>query len=1153
MKTFYPPLGRCRAVARSCAAIVLSCLCFSSRLSAQSILSTQTISATIASGGDTQPIASVVDASGNIYQVGVLRATADLDPGTGVSYVISNGQEDCFLAKYSSAGAFLWGRSWGSGGQDLPSNVAIDNSGNIIVSGYFSNTVDFDPGVGVTKLTSNGNYDIFFSKFTPSGDFVFAKSMGGNTNDMANSMGLDASGNIYLTGMLSSDAADFDPGPGVATLTRKGAIDCYVAKYDNDGNYQFAFNMGAPTGSTQIYSNKIKVVSNALYITGYLYGAATDFDPGPGVSNLSQVSASTATDIFLAKYDLSGNYTWGFVVGGTGTDIAYGLDTDASGNVYLTGSFENTVDFNPATAVANQASAGYSDIFLAKYTAAGVYSWAVRMGNNTGGEVAQALKVDAAGNAIIGGYFSGTVDFNPAAATNNLVSAGSADGFIAKYTTAGVYSWAVKVGGTSYDRVGAFATDASNNVYVNGSFSGTVDLNPGAATLNVTAPGTQTIGYHLKLTSAGAYSASFVHNIPLNASSNNMVNATWIDASNNYYVIGYFSRTVDFDPGTGVTSLTSTGYVDCYIAKYNAAGQLLFARRIGNTSSTQGKGIATDAAGNIYVTGSFSGTVDLDPGTGTANRTATGSSDDIFLLKLNSSGNYVNAVIFGGTSYDVISAMTIDNAGAVYLTGTFYGTVDFDPGTGVANRSAAGSGSDIFVAKYNSNLGYVFASVMGGTDNETPSSIAVDASGNVYSAGNVWGTMDADPGAGVVSLVTAGIADIYVSKLDANGNYANAFRLGSTGNDNAGALAVDADGNLYVAGHFMNTVDFDPGTGVEALTSAGTLDGFVAKYDAAGNYVNARSFGGSLNDMVTKLKLDARGNVYVAGQFWSVDWSMGPGAAIFPNEGNADVFLLVFDRSLRYNGGRAIGGGQNDQPGSIAFDDADNIYLAGSFMSVANVDNLSGAAAYPFRSISGSDIYLAQFSMMTMLPIKLESFTAVQQPSQVVTRWTVSSQVNNDYFTLERSADGSQFTALGRIAGCVDCQTRMDYQFIDKQPLTGWSYYRLKQTDLDGRSSYSQIVRVNYSATNGQLAVYPTVTDNAYTLSYNNTSNKNQSGTIRVINTAGTVVHQVKVVLKPGRNTVSMTLAKLGSGIYYTSLFISNTSSVQTATVIKQR
>ncbi|AXY74816.1 hypothetical protein D3H65_12850 [Paraflavitalea soli] len=1152
MNPFYLPLGRCRTVVRTCTVIIAFFLFFSYQLNAQTLLSAQTISAATATGGDTQPIANLLDAAGNHYQVGVLRATADLDPGAGVSYFVSNGVEDCYIAKYSAAGAFIWGRSFGGGGQDIIREVALDNSGNIIVAGYFSNVVDFDPGPGVTKFTSNGNWDIFFAKFTAAGDFVFAKALGGITNDSPTGMALDASGNIYLTGTITSPTVDFDPGPGVVNLTKSGSVDAYVARYDNDGNYVWAFNIGSATAGTQVTSNKVKLTTGgALYIGGYLSGGISDFDPGAGVGNLGPVS--TGADLFLAKYDLAGNYSWGVVVGGTGTEVVYGMDLDAMGNIYLTGTFSTTVDFNPGAPVNNLVAAGGTDIFLAKYSPAGAYLWASGMGG-TNSDYGLTVKIDAANNPIVGGYFLGTADFDPSGTVVNLVSAGTTDGFVAKYTgTTGALTWARRLGSTTNDQVTSMTTDGSSNVYVGGYFTGTVDFDPGAAVFNMTAPGTQAIGFHLKLSSAGNFVSAFSPNIPVNATSNQSVGATWMDGNNNYYITGSFTRTVDFDPGPGTTTLTATGYMDCFIAKYNASGQLLFVKRLGNTSGVQGKGICTDAAGNIYVTGSFTGTLDADPGAGTVNLTGA-ASDDIFLLKLNSSGNYVGAIVIGGASYEVINAMTIDNAGAIYLTGSFSTTVDFDPGAGTANRTVKG-GSDAFVAKYNSSLGFVYASAFGGTSSEAGMAIVVDALGNAYSTGNFWATADFDPGVGVVDLVSAGTNDIYFSKLDVNGNYANAFRLGSTTSDAGNALALDAAGNVYLGGQFNGTVDFDPGAGVEELTSAGTLDGFIAKYDASGNYINAISFGGTLNEMVQRLKLDGKGIIYASGQFSSpeLSFSLHGTPQTFANEGNADVFLAAFDPALNFKGGRSVGGGQNEQVGAIAFDDQDNIYLAGTFLSAATIDNLTGTNAFPFRSINASDVFMASFSMLSTLPIKLELFTAVQQQSEVVARWSVSAQVNNAYFTLERSADGSQFTALARVAGCVDCPTRMDYQFIDKQPLAGWSYYRLRQTDLDGRSTYSRIVRVNYSDATGQLTLYPTVTDNEFTLSYNNKTNSSQQATIRIFNAAGNTVHTANILLKPGMNTVPLTLVKQTAGIYYVSLVITHSNTVRTATVIKQR
>ena len=240
---------------------------------------------------------------------------------------------------------------WGGTGLDYAYSTAVDASGNQYVVGSFLGVTDFDPGAGTTTLTSVANEDIFISKFNSSGDFVWVKTIGGTGTDIARSLVIDASGQIYVAGYFTGGSPDFDPGAGTTTLTTID-IDGFILKLDSNGNFQWVDQITGPPASTGVLSQdfvySLAISASGLYASGE-FTDTTDFDPGSGTSNLV---SSGGTDVFVAKYDLNGGYQWAKSFGGSSNDSARSIAVDSSG-VYTAGIFRGTVDFDPGAGQAN--------------------------------------------------------------------------------------------------------------------------------------------------------------------------------------------------------------------------------------------------------------------------------------------------------------------------------------------------------------------------------------------------------------------------------------------------------------------------------------------------------------------------------------------------------------------------------------------------------------------------------------------------------------------------------------------------------------------------------------------------------------------------------------------------------------------------------
>jgi len=457
--------------------------------------------------------------------------------------------------------------------------------------------------------------------------FQWAKKMGGNSSDYGQAVAVDIFGNVYTTGAFEG-SVDFDPGAGTTTLTATGGSQVFITKFDTSGNFVWAKNMGPSAGSLSAYGMSIKLdAANNVYTTGYFQGTA-DFDPGPGVFNLT--TSGFSDDVFISKLDVSGNFVWAKQIGGGSYDGGLSLALDSLGNIYTTGFFEGTADFDPGVGTFNLTPVGSHDSFILKLNSSGSFVWAKSIESTGGYNNVWSVVADAIGNVFLTGTFQGTTDFDPNAGTFNFVSAGSDDLFISKLDSSGTLVWAKQIGG-----------------------------------------------------SLSEWGASII-----------------IDPFNDLYISGRFSGAVDFNPGFGVFGLTSFGGEDIFIAKLDTSGNFIWAKNMGGAFNDGSQSITTDLAGNVYCTGRFENTADFDPNSGVANITAVGFQD-IFILGLDSGGNYLWAKNIGGTAYNAGNSIALDLLNNIYTTGYFSGTNDFNTDAGVYNLASTTGSYDIFVHKMN--------------------------------------------------------------------------------------------------------------------------------------------------------------------------------------------------------------------------------------------------------------------------------------------------------------------------------------------------------------------------------------------------------------------------------------------------------------------
>ena len=308
---------------------------------------------------------------------------------------------------------------------------------------------------------------------------------------------------------------------------------------------------------------------------------------------------------------------------------------------------------------------------------------------------------------------------------------------------------------------------------------------------------------------------------------------------------------------------------DGFVAKYTPQGQFLWAKQFGQTTGQVGheydSGLEFDAAGNVYITGHSSSSA---PQFGSITLSNHGSYD-VFVAKLDAAtGNFLWARDIGGVNQDTANGMTVSPTGDVYVTGSFLDTVDFDPGAGTFNMTSAGA-SDAFVVKLDTFGNFDWARQFSSPEDEFGHRVTLDNAGHVYAVGTFRNTADfGEPGDPLlVTSTTANTAAIYVAQLDeSTGDTTWAQQIGGTGAVTAARIVADGAGSLYVAGRFVDSVGF--GIGTPTLVSAGGQDGFLTKWDTAGNFIWADQIAsGAGNVTPGSLRLDAAGNPLMAYAF----------------------------------------------------------------------------------------------------------------------------------------------------------------------------------------------------------------------------------------------------------------------------------------------
>jgi hypothetical protein len=904
----------------------------------------------------------------------------------------------------AQAPPFEWVRQAGGIQHDQAIVIAMDLSGNIFVSGYFSERASF----GAIPVGSvGGPPGIFVAKYNSSGVLVWVRGYSNGQTYLNAGIGVDAGGNVYVAGSFYGNQTF-----GSSTfINNDGGHDSVLLKFDAGGNLAWA-RQGNSSGGT--FPNALTIDQNTnIHLAGTFYGSVSF-----GTQTLNDAGNG---DAFLVSYDSLGNVVRVRKAGGLEYDSANGIATDASNSLFVTGQFNSQVA-NFSGALATNRLAGYPDIFLAKYDAAGNVLWVRSAGSAVGGgtlgESGNGVAVDSSGNAFVSGCFNGSASFG----TNTVTSAGGLDAFIVKYDPDGNAVWVRKAGGPSDDCSFSVAIDNGGNSYVTGEFRGTMSF----GSTNLGSVGGKDI-FIAKYDPQG----NLVWARRAGSAFDEASEGIAVDVFGNTILAGYFYDSTTFDN----THITGAGLNDIFVAKLPAAtpvpptitsqptnqtvrtgesanfsvaatgtaplnyqwqfngtniaaatnflltinnaqptnagnyrvvvsnsggavtsavvtlsvtpmhptqsGAFEWVRDAGGPDYDQGIGIAADGLTNIYVTGSFRGS-GLFGNILLTNNYNGSPLDGMFLAKYDSFGTLLWAKGIKNNNVSYGFAVAPDGNGNIYVTGQFIGTASFG-----ATNLVSGAGYDAFLAKYTSAGNVVWVRQGRGESYEGGRAVAVETNGSVHCVGLFGPVVTFEN----VGLTNAGW-NVFHAKFDASGNLLWLRQSVSPVDDEGLDVAVDRAGNSYIAGSVRYDNEVAKFNGI-LVTNAGIFSSaYLMKRDSGGNPLWVRVSSGG-NGYCYGVAIDNGANVYLTG---GMQQGLTLGTVTVTNaEQFGNSFIAKCDASGDFIWGKSFGGIGSSVGNAIAVDGVGNTSVAGYFNGTNTFD------ATNLVSIGDLDIFIARF------------------------------------------------------------------------------------------------------------------------------------------------------------------------------------------------
>lgn len=956
----------------------------------------------IASSGNDIGYGITCDSAANVYVCGAggngtitAYSSVGATPFTPTLTNVGNG--DAFLVKFNTNGVVQWVSKVGSTAADIAYAIAVDSTDSVYITGQGGSNVtvkayNFDESEFGTSISNLGGNDVFLVKYNSTGTVQWMTRLATNTNDSGRSLAIDSSNNICLAGQFTgtSNSIYGQSTSLFSVIPNSGDMDVFIVKYNTNGAPQWTARIISAGGSLDRGWAVASDSDGNVYATSQVPGVITAYnaDGTPFATTLTSIGSF---EVVLVKYNSSGVIQWITRIASNNDDAGYGISTDSSGNIYITGHFigSSMIAYNAdgSQLATTLPITGDYDAFIAKYNTNGIAQWIARIASG-GADKGLGITTDASGNVYATGLcagssgttisaYSSTTPSTPFATT--ITNVGAGDAFVVKFNSSGIVQWLTQIASTTQDLGYSIAADASGNVYVGGlknSGTGSItaynfDGSPFATTLS-NLGGNESFLVKYNTTGTVQWITRVVGTNGIEQTS-----GVAVDSSGNVYVCGNmpYSGTATFLYNSDGSQSTSVSLVLSwvFIAKYNSSGFVQWAAGVESINGSGSlSGIALDASANVYVVGIFAGSnVYVKDKNG---EIFSEIADTTSVIKYNSDGMPQWAQLVRSTQLASVTqnrGICADPLGNVSIIGNsasgstvqVYG-VDR---TLYKVINSIGS-SSAFLVKYSSNTTPLWVARIASTGADLAYSVCTDLSGNVYITGQTGADVSAvaynsDETPFATTITNSGGSDAFIVKYNSSGFVQWVARIASTGTDIGYSCTCDPSGNVIVIGQGGNNaaVSAFSSTGVAFArtlsNTANATDVFLVKYNSEGIVQWVARMVSSGTDIGYDVSTDSSGNIYATGQtsasMTAYDASDNPFTRTTGYSGGTDAFLIKYTPTGGVEWVARIGAGYNDVGYSTAVDPSGNVIITGTMwgqggnVTAINSDGTSFATTIP--------------------------------------------------------------------------------------------------------------------------------------------------------------------------------------------------------------